>query len=113
MAGHATHCHATHCHDTLEAEDVESPLTTPPSFPVPMEEDPVVGFQKVAEHFCISYIHNHVSGLIFITYFIEGFFCSSFAAFVRMVEHFIAAAGAEGQCACFALSCLKNTRTLS
>ena len=65
---------ATHCRDTLEAEDVESPLITPPSSPVPMEEDPIVGFQKVAEHFRISYTHNRISGLIFITYFIEVFF---------------------------------------
>ena len=55
MAGHATH----RC-DTLEAEDVESPLTTPPSSPVPMEEDSVlVGFRKVAEHFHVSYTQPH------------------------------------------------------
>ena len=66
---------ATHLHDTLEAEDVESLLTTPPSSPVPMEEDSVlVGFRKVAERFRISYTHNRVSGHIFITYFVEVFF---------------------------------------
>ena len=74
---------------------MESPLTTPPSSPVPMEEDSVVGSQKVAER-----THNRVSDRYFITYLFQKFFCSiSFAVFVRMAEHFIAAAGAEGWCA--------------
>ena len=74
-----------------------------------MEEDSVVGSQKVAER-----THNRVSDQYFITYLFQKFFCSiSFAVFVRMAEHFIAAAGAEGWCARFASSCPKNTRTLS
>jgi len=61
VGGHA------HRHDSLEIEGGESPLTTPPSSPVPMEEE-------VAEGFRVSYTHNCVSGIILtFTYFVE--FC--------------------------------------
>ena len=51
---------------SLEIEGRESPLTTLPSSPIPMEE--------VAEGFRISYTHNHISGIILtFTYFVE--FC--------------------------------------
>ena len=101
-----------HC-DTLQAENMESPLTTPPSSPIPVEGDSVMDSETVAQHSRLSYTHNHVSDIIFIAYFVEVFFGSSFAVFVRMVEQFIAAAGAEGWCAHFASSCPKDTRTLS
>ena len=99
--------------DTLQAEDMESPLTTPPSSPIPVEGDSVMDSETVAQHSRLSYTHNRVSDIIFIAYFVEVFFGSSFAVFVRMVEQFIAAAGAEGWCARFASSCPKDTRTLS
>jgi len=61
VGGHAHH------RDSLEIEGRESPLTTPPSSPVPMEEE-------VAEGFHVSYTHNHVSGIVLtFTYFVE--FC--------------------------------------
>jgi len=63
-----------HRRNTLEAEDMESPLTTPPSSPVPMEEDSMVDSKIVERHFRVSYTHNHVSNPIIITYFVEPFF---------------------------------------
>jgi len=53
--------------DSMEIlEGRQSPLTTPPSSPVPMEEE-------AAECFRVSSTHNRVSGIVFITYFVE--FC--------------------------------------
>jgi len=55
-----------HCCDSMEIEGGQSPLTTPPSSPVPMEEE-------AAECFRVSSTHNRVSGIVLITYFVE--FC--------------------------------------
>jgi len=49
VGGHAHRC------NTLEAEDMESPLTTPPSSPVPIEEDSMVDSKIAEQHFCLSY----------------------------------------------------------
>lgn len=65
-----------HRRDSLEIEGRESPLTTPPSSPVPMEEE-------AAEDFRVSYTHNRVSGIVLtIIYFVE--FC-----FVALVLLFL------------------------
>ena len=55
-----------HRRDSMEIEGGQSPLTTPPSSPVPMEEE-------VVECFRVSSTHNRVSGIVLITYFVE--FC--------------------------------------
>ena len=62
-------------HDSLETEDGGSPLTTPPSSPVPSESCPMeailMGSQEAAEHFGVPYTHNRVSTLVLITFFVD------------------------------------------
>ena len=61
------------CHNPLETEVEGSPLTMPPSSPIPdggfLMEAVLIGSQEAPECFGVPYTHNHVSTFVLITYF--------------------------------------------